>query len=217
VKSGSKVLVLLGVSVVSLMVAGGGFAKGPPGGLDVNVVNDAASPVPVVGEVSANVTGSVQAEQAGDWSVGAEQVGPWNVGASQSGAWDVGITGTPTVKIDSSDNDVTVAPRETQLLLNVAFDVIDDGQTIELGPVDVSDSSLVRVMTRAVNGEVEFDIRSEVPGGSFVLERYRIGAESGGNEYRTTVYEIPGTSLTIDVTESGGPGAANYGVVVIGN
>ncbi len=82
-------------------------AQGPPGGLNVNVLN---TPLPVTG--SLGVSGTVQAQQSGAWSVNVlnsplpvtGSLGlSGTVQAQQSGAWSVGINNAKTSPVPIRD------------------------------------------------------------------------------------------------------------------
>jgi hypothetical protein len=102
----AMVLVLVSALLLaggSLLLGGEGQAAGPPGGIDVEVINGPGNPVPVVGQVTGQVTGTVQCEQSGDWSVGCEQVGEWTLqkGTRQRVFREVNLTGdTPNQSFD---------------------------------------------------------------------------------------------------------------------
>jgi hypothetical protein len=189
-------LALLGVVLVSQSPShalpqgnGGGNGGGPPS-RDVLVINTPANPVPVTGAVSVSgqttVSGSVQASQQGTWTVG----------------------------IDPAHNQVEVASAPT-FDHDEGFDVVNDGQTLEFGPFDMGAVRTLRILTRAVNGDVRYELVMPGPFGGIRIDEFNVAGESG-NRYETRTYDAPPSSVIVRVTESGGPGGANYHFVLIG-
>ena len=184
---------------------GNGNGGGPPT-WDTRVVNGAANPVPVSGSIAvtgtATVQGSVQATQSGPWSVGVS--GP--VQSAQSGQWTVGI--------DPTRNLVAVGSSPS-FDYDGGFSVINEGATLEFGPFDLSDVKTLRIMTRAVNGDVRFELVVPSGFGGMRLDQIDLAGESG-NRYESRSYDAPPPSVSIRVTETGGPGGANYHFMLIG-
>lgn len=162
----------------------------PPPDKDVFVINTGANPVPVTGEITVNGSTSVSG----------------TVGAQQSGTWTVGI--------DSTHNTVKVAP-STNFLFDSGFSVINDGATVDIGPVDVSKVKTLRLLARAVNGDMHYQVIANFPSAPITLDEFTLGGEDG-NISGTRVYEAPPPSITIRLTESG-PGGSNYQFALIGN
>jgi hypothetical protein len=158
---------------------------------DVIVVNAPSQPVPVAGQIG--VDGPV----AVTGSVGSLQSGPWTVG------------------IDPSHNLVSVAG-QSAFYHDDGFAAMNDGETVDLGPFDVSDVATLRILARAVNGDVTFEILTDVaPAFPIRMDLFTLGGE-GGSVSGTRVYEAPPRSVIVRVTESG-PGGANYHVVLAGH
>ena len=157
----------------------------------VRVVNEPVEPVPVTGEISVEATSTV--------------------GAVQSGAWVVGV--------NPAQNDVVFNLDPAVVLFDSGLLIVNDGDTVELGPVDLSEIGIVRILTQGVNGEVQFHIIADLPGsfplGPMILEKFNLGSE-GIAEFSTKLYELPGPGLRFRITEVGGPGAANARVAVLG-
>lgn len=90
-----------------------------------------------------------------------------------------------------------------------------DGATVDLGPFDLSDVSTLRVLARAVNGDVHIEVLADVaPAFPITLDMFTVPGEDGsisGSE----VYEVPPPSVIVRLTESG-PGGSNYHVVLVG-
>jgi hypothetical protein len=57
----------------------------------VEIVNTAEDPVPVSLDGASEVSGNVNATQAGNWTVDATQSGEWSMNSTQAGDWTVGI------------------------------------------------------------------------------------------------------------------------------
>jgi hypothetical protein len=161
---------------------------------DVIVANTPAEPVPVTGNV----------EVTGETTVSG------TIDAAQSGTW--------TVAIDPSNNAVSLAPGES-FFYDTGFDGMNDGVTVNLGPFDLSNVSKLRILARAVNGDVTYQVWAALTGGNAVvpgilLDEFTLGGEAG-NRYGSVVYDLPPPSVIVRLTESG-PGGANYHVVLIG-
>jgi hypothetical protein len=175
-------------------VPGNGNGNGPPT-QDVNVVNAAANPIPVTGSVA--ITGTVAV--AGTTNV------QGSVAASQSGPWTVGL--------DPAHNQVSVAS-SPRFDYDPGFSGMNDGVTVELGPFDLSQVRTLRILARAVNGDVRFQLYTGDTYPGMILDDFTVDGESG-NRYATFVYEAPPPSLRIHLTESG-PGGANFQVQLVG-
>ena len=188
-------LALGAVTAVGVLVLQSGAplqaAAAPPPDKDVFVINDDASPIPVYGNISVSGTSTVSG----------------NVAASQSGPWTVGI--------DSAHNTVKVVPGEL-FFFDSQFSVINDGQALDIGPIDTSGLKQLRILARAVNGDMRFEILADFPTGSpLKLDEFVLGGEDG-NVSGTRVYDAPPPNITIHLTE-GGPGGSNYHFVLMGN
>ena len=157
-----------------------GNGNGPPT-VDVHVVNTAVNPIPVSGSISVTgtttVQGSVQAVQSGPWNVGVDGA----VHALQSGRWTVGI--------DPSRNLVAVGSSPT-FDHDSGFSVINEGATLEFGPFDLSDVKTLRLMTRAVNGDVRFELVVPSGFGGMRLDQVDLAGESG-NRHESRSYDAP--------------------------
>lgn len=95
------------------------------------------------------------------------------------------------------------------------FSVIHDGATIDLGPFDISDLEQLRILARAVNGDMHIDVLADVaPAFPIELDSFTLGGERG-TVSGTRVYDVPPPSVIIRLTESG-PGGSNYHVVLVG-
>jgi hypothetical protein len=171
----------------------------PPPDKDVVVVNLPTQPVPVTGSVS--VSGSTTVSG----SVNSAQAGAWHVGAAQDGAWSVGINPSQNV----------VKAESPTFLFDSGFNVINDGQTLELGPFDLSKVEKARIIVRGINGHIHAEIRAETGTFDLPLETLEADGESSSSVTRMVVYEAPPPSIYIRLTESG-PGGSNYHVMVIG-
>jgi hypothetical protein len=191
---------IAGAVAVAALSGSPARATAPPPEKEVIVVNTPQQPVPVVGAVtvsgSTTVTGDVNAAQAG----------PWNVGASQNGPWVVGI--------NPAQNAVSLAPGKS-FFFDSGFSVINDGQTLELGPFDLSGLNGVRLVVFAVNGDIRANVRVNSNGFTFPLEEFVVPGEDDGPITESVVYDYPPPSITIRLTE-GGPGGSNYQVMLIG-
>jgi hypothetical protein len=65
------------------------------------IINSDDDPVPVSLQGTGEVSGDVNATQAGEWNVDATQQGDWNVISAQDGDWNVGIDpDANTIQID---------------------------------------------------------------------------------------------------------------------
>jgi hypothetical protein len=133
------------------------------------------------------------------------------ISAVQTGAWVVGV--------NPAQNDVVFHLDPAVVLFDSGLLFVNDGDTVELGPVDLSEISIVRILTQGVNGEVRFHIIADLPGsfplGPMTLEKFNLGSE-GEAEFSTKLYELPGPGLRFRITEVGGPGGANARVAVLG-
>lgn len=191
---------IAGVVAVVALSGSPARATAPPPEKDVIVVNTPDQPVPVVGSVevsgSTTVTGDVNASQSG----------PWNVGASQNGSWLVGI--------NPAQNQVSLAPGKG-FLFDSGFAVINDGQTLELGPFDTSGLRGVRLVVFAVNGDIRANVRINTDGNTIPFDEFVAPGENDGPITESVVYDFPPPSLTVRLTE-GGPGGSNYQVMLIG-
>ena len=96
------------LAAASLATSRGG-AVAVTGTAPVLVMNNASSPVPVTGTVSATVSGTVAATQSGAWNVG--QSGTWNVGVPDPVTVQTGTT--PLAVTDSGATSRT--PKEVDL------------------------------------------------------------------------------------------------------
>jgi hypothetical protein len=163
--------------------------NGNGGVKDVTVVNTSANPVPVAGSV--NVSGSTTVSG----SVVASQGGPW------------------TMRIDPAHNQVSL-PAGASFFHDGGFGVINDGATIDLGPFDTSDLAGLRILGRAVNGDMHVELLANVDGFPITLDEFTIPGESGSTS-RTFVYDYPPPSITVRLTESG-PGGSNFHIVLVG-
>lgn len=131
----------------------------------------------------------------------------------------INVTGGTTVSgtvnaVQSGQWTVSVVPGE-MLYFSPGFTVIGDGATVDLGPLDLSDFSKLRVIARAVNnngGDMKFTVIAWDPDAvkRIVLDEFTL------NEARTSrFYDAAPPSVLVRVTNGNG-GAANYQVVVIG-
>jgi len=173
----------------------------PPPDKDVTVVNTSANPVPVTGQISVTGTSTISG------SVAASQNGAWNVGAAQNGPWTVGIDPTKnTVKLAAGSN----------FFHDGGFSGMNDGVTVDLGPFNTSGLEQLRILGRAVNGDVRFQVLADVPPAfPITLDDFTLGGE-GGSVSGTRVYDSPPPSIIIRLTESG-PGGSNFHVVLAGH
>lgn len=194
--------VLLGAVLVSTHPShalgngnGNGNGGNPPGQQpdEVLVVNPAASPVPVTGALTISGTATVDGD----------------VNAAQAGAWTVGI--------DPARNLVAVAsaPRFDH---DGAFSVVNDGETREFGPFDIGAVQSLRIIARAVNGDVRYTLiapsaTAGVAGMQF--DEFTVAGESG-NRYQSHTYDAPPSQVIVRVTEAGGPGGANFQFMLVG-
>jgi hypothetical protein len=179
------------VGTGSLVAVDESHAKGPPGGLAVEVTNEPGNPIPVVGQVTGQITGTVQAEQSGDWVVGSEQVGEWEVSIPDG------------IAIDPSQNEVRVEKGTRRLAFR---DIFLDGDTpAEAFDVDLRGSTKIRIAI-TVNGSsrnVNVSLTSKLHGadsGSF-LDFWETSTSAGN---RTRVYDLPGEELHVRVSQGGG-------------
>ena len=112
-------LLSIGVVVIGFTPAAAAVAK------EVLVVNSPSQPVPVQQQGPLTVQGTLAVSGVATVVLS----GTPDVNAHQSGAWNVGITGTPTVKIDTLGNGVTV----TNLPIDSgAVRVIQRGRTVKV-------------------------------------------------------------------------------------
>jgi hypothetical protein len=182
---------LTAIAVVALPSGTPLQAMAPPPDRDVFVVNGATSPVPVTGDITVSGTSTVSG----------------TVAATQSGPWTVGI--------DSAHNTVKVASSDL-FFFDSQFSGMNDGQTVDVGPIDTSHLKQLRILARAINGDVHFKLLSDFPTGSeLTLDEFTLDGESG-NVSGTRVYDAPPPNITLRMTESG-PGGANYHFVLMGN
>ncbi len=169
---------------------GNGNGNGTPPSREVLVVNTPATAVPVTGSVSVSgmttIAGSVAASQAGSWNVGIDPTR--NL---------VSLAGSPRFDYDSN------------------FGVVNDGATLEFGPFDLSAVRTLRILTRAVNGDVRFQIYVPTVGNGMILDEFEVEGESG-NRFLSRSYDAPPPSVMVRVIESGGPGGANYHFLLVG-
>ena len=156
---------------------------------DVVVINTPARPVPVTGVVE--VTGATTVSG----SVNAAQSGPWLVG------------------IDQAHNRVSLAPGAS-FYYDSGFSGMNDGETVELGPFDLSNVSKLRVIGNAVNGDVKFEVRANVTPVMMTLDQFTVNGEDG-NLTTSRVYDVPPPSVIVRLTESG-PGGSNYQLILVG-
>jgi hypothetical protein len=98
----SAAVLLLSIHAVAVTDIRGVIAQGQnrmP--LLAEIVNTDEDPVPVSLQGTGDVSGDVNATQAGEWSVDAQQQGDWNVNSAQDGDWNVGIDpDANTVRVD---------------------------------------------------------------------------------------------------------------------
>ena len=183
------------VAALILTLVSGAPAQPPQAQKDVVVVNTAAQPVPVTGNV--NVTGAVGV--SGNVGVSG------TVNALQGGLWTMGI--------DPARNRVSLADGPS-FFHDTNLAVVGDGQTAEAGPFDLSAFGKLRLIARAVNGNVTFKVIAHVSSiNPAVIDQFTLNGESG-NVYRSVVYDVPPPSLSVLMTETG-PGGSNYQVVLI--
>ena len=169
---------LLGLTVTLVIGAGSLWlgsrteAAGPPGGLEVTVINDPTRPVPVEG------------------LVGAEQVGDWTV--SLAGG----------ISIDPGSNEVTIANPVQIVNGNhriARFDLnLDADDPDQFRDIDTSGSTKIRIsMTVNTSSDREVDIflLSMVPGES---NGSRLDSFNTGGE--TRLYDLPGEQLRFRAT-----------------
>ena len=167
----------------------GGDTVGPTRA--VKVVNTPAEPVPVTGAI----TGSVSITNTPSVTVANT---PW-----------VNVANSPMVRLDPDANAVTVAPRETTLLLDTGLITSPDGTTINrFPPINIRGYSKIRVgVSSRSSGRVAINVRSAVQrvdeqaiqDYSFPLAGFRV--DDFGDD--TGVYDVPGTTLIIDVVTTG--------------
>jgi hypothetical protein len=186
-------LALGAVTAVAAVVfqSGTPLQAAPPPDRDVIIVNTPANPVPVTGEITVNGSTSVSG----------------TVAASQSGTWTVGIS--------PSNNTVKIAASET-FVFDSHFSVINDGATVDIGPIDTSGLKELRLLARAINGDMHFEVLANFPPAfPITLDEFTLGGESGSVS-GTRFWDAPPPSITIRLTESG-PGGSNYHFVLVGN
>jgi hypothetical protein len=185
---------LIGTGLVAAIVAftlvSESSVQAAPPDKDVVVVNTPAQPVPVTGTVA--VTGGTTVSG----TVNAVQSGPWTVG------------------IDPAHNGVSLVPGAS-FIHDSGFAVINDGATVDLGPFDLTNVGKLRILVRAVNGDVHVEVLANVPPAfPITLDEFTVAAEGSGSVSKSFVYDVPPPSVTVRLTESG-PGGSNYHVVLI--
>jgi hypothetical protein len=175
-------------AIVLTLVTGAPAQPPPQAQKDVVVVNTEANPVPVTGAVA--VSGNVAVSGA--------------VSAFQGGLWTMGI--------DPARNKVAIAGSDP-FVYDSNLGIVNDGQTVDLGPFDLETASKLRIIARAVNGNVRFRIlaNTTLP---IVLDDFTLESEGEGNVYKSVVYDVTPPSITVRLTETG-PGGSNYQVVLI--
>jgi hypothetical protein len=166
-----------------------GNGNGNAGTKDVTVINTDSNPVPVSGNVVVSGSTSVNG----------------SVAASQSGAW--------TMRIDPAHNQVSL-PAGSSFWFDSGLGVINDGGSVDLGPFDTSDLAGLRLLGRAVNGDVHVEVLANVDGFPITIDSFTMPGESGSVS-RSFVYDYPPPSVTIHMTESG-PGGSNYHIALVG-
>jgi hypothetical protein len=178
------------VGALILTLVSGAPAQPPQAVKDVIVVNTPTQPVPVTGSVE--VTGSTSVSGT--------------VNALQTGLWTMGI--------DPARNRVSLADSPS-FFFDTNLAVVNNGQTAEVGPFDLSSLGKVRIIGRAVNGNVTFKVIAHVTSTTpALLDQFTINGEDG-NRYHTAVYDVPPPSISVLLTETG-PGGSNYQVILIG-
>jgi hypothetical protein len=154
---------------------------------DMRVVNTAAEPVPTTIQGTANIQGSIQAEQAGSWNVGI------------LGTPTVALFGTPTIKIDPTQNTVKVSGGGTQLLLNESFNSFPEDTDTHIESIDISPFAKVR-FSGTINGSGEITYRvysGPIVGGPHTGLR-SLDTFTTDRAF-TKVYEVAGLALHISI------------------
>lgn len=216
------IAIALGVTTLFIGSSANAQSEDPQGPTKpVVVVNTAANPVQVTGTVSGNVTISNSP----------------TVSAQQAGAWLVGITGTPTVKIDSSANTVKLdptantvqlAPRGTRLIFDSGILVYsEDGTPLTFGPLDISPYSKIRLGVNNMGfHDVDIFVRSSLVnagpnlGNAFSIDSFFVEDSEGdfdrGGPSISKVYDVVGTKLFVTVSFRGQT-EGQYRIAVFGN
>jgi hypothetical protein len=163
----------------------------------VIVVNPASQPVPVTGTIngSVNITNTP--------TVNAQQTGPWNVG----------IVGIPTVKLDSSNNTVQIAPRGTSVLFdsNRQSFPADADRIQHLGPINIAAYSKIRILVQTFGGSglsnnpIGVVPSTKVLSGTLAFDSFTALSPT------SQVYEAIGTELNITLFL----GSGNYLIQVV--
>jgi hypothetical protein len=158
-------------------------AQGQRQDMPVIVTNTTANPVPVTGQVNINTLPAVDAKQ--------------------SGAWNVGIAGTPTVKLDATDNTVRL---DRRLNYQRVETFTWSGQGSEAVTTNFTDEfSKIRVCVAHTGpNPIQVNVFSLVsdatdPAVYFTYDAFIIGSPNTVCK----IYELPGESTQVLLSNTG--------------